>query len=91
MTKICKTCEHFVPGSNNYNPHCGRTRDPVLGNPVRMCETERLFGFDASVAADIAPRLDACGPDGTHWKPRAALVKKPGIFQVLRNNTLFAA
>lgn len=70
MTKICKECEHFVTDASA--PQCGRVRAPVLGTPIRSCETERLYGFDHPTAVDVAVKLGACGPDGTFWQPVTA-------------------
>lgn len=81
-TKLCKTCEHFVPGGQGYGPHCGRIVDPVNGNPLRACETERLFGFPEPEAGRMAVSFGACGPNGIYWKERPA--PKRRTFSFLR-------
>lgn len=64
----CKTCQHYVNGTFDAYPNCGRAVDPVMGTPLRLCFVERLSGFDDVVAArKAAEMLDACGPDGRHY------------------------
>lgn len=74
--RICKNCKHFVTDASA--PQCGRVRGPVLGTPIRSCETERLYGFDLTLARDCAAKLDARGPDGDYYveAPAAAATKR---------------
>lgn len=84
--RICKNCSHFVTEATA--PQCGRVRGPVLGTPVRSCETERLYGFDQVTARDCATKLDACGPDGTYYVEAPVKQSKRRFFPSLGESNL---
>lgn len=79
QTRICKECKHFVTEATA--PLCGRVRAPIFGTPLRSCETERLCGFDLTLARESASKLDACGPDGDYWEAAPAPAQNKRFFR----------